>query len=150
MADLTEELMAELKEAFDLFDKGQTNRIKTSELPLVIRALNQNPTEAELEEMIKEVDPDNTERISFSDFTALVTKRWKEVDPEEELLEAFQVFDKDKTGYIQAAELKHMLMNMAEKFNEEEAEDLIKRANPDETGQIAYEPFIKLITRKFN
>ncbi len=149
MTELSEELIAELKEAFSLFDKDADNKIKTSELPLVVRALHQNPTEAELEEMIKEVDPEDTKQIHFSDFVALILKKWKDVDPEEELFEAFQVFDKDKTGFIASAELKHMLSNMGEKFTEEEAEDLIRRGNPDETGQIAYEPFIKLITRKF-
>lgn len=72
MAELSEELIAELKEAFSLFDKDADNIIKTSELPLVVRSLNQNPTEAELEEMTKEVDPESTGLVNFADFVALV------------------------------------------------------------------------------
>ncbi len=149
MTELSEELIAELKEAFSLFDRDADNRIKTSELPLVVRALNQNPTEAELEEMIKEVDPEDTRQINFSDFVALVLKKWRDIDPEEELLEAFQVFDKERTGYIQAAELKHMLAFQGEKLNDSQVEDFLKRSKPDEAGLIAYEPLVKLLTRKF-
>ncbi len=78
MADqLTEEQIAEFKEAFSLFDKDGDGTITTKELGLirrtfrliswnkfsleigtVMRSLGQNPTEAELQDMINEVDAD--------------------------------------------------------------------------------------------
>uniref|UniRef100_A0A4W2BPX1 EF-hand domain-containing protein n=1 Tax=Bos indicus x Bos taurus TaxID=30522 RepID=A0A4W2BPX1_BOBOX len=57
MADqLTEEQIAEFKEAFSLFDKDGDGTITTKELGTVMRSLGQNPTEAELQDMINEVD----------------------------------------------------------------------------------------------
>merc|ERR1719231_1781891 len=57
MADqLTEEQIAEFKEAFSLFDKDGDGTITTKELGTVMRSLGQNPTEAELADMINEVD----------------------------------------------------------------------------------------------
>jgi len=48
MADqLTEEQIAEFKEAFSLFDKDGDGTITTKELGTVMRSLGQNPTEAE-------------------------------------------------------------------------------------------------------
>ena len=44
---LTEEQIAEFKEAFFLFDKGGDGTITTKELGTVMRSLGQNPTEAE-------------------------------------------------------------------------------------------------------
>ena len=49
---LTEEQIAEFKEAFSLFDKDGDGTITTKELGTVMRALGQNPTEAELQDMI--------------------------------------------------------------------------------------------------
>lgn len=54
MADqLTEEQIAEFKEAFSLFDKDGDGTITTKELGTVMRSLGQNPTEAELQDMVR-------------------------------------------------------------------------------------------------
>uniref|UniRef100_A0A8C9PQB0 EF-hand domain-containing protein n=1 Tax=Spermophilus dauricus TaxID=99837 RepID=A0A8C9PQB0_SPEDA len=59
MADqLTEEQIAEFKEAFSLFDKDGDGTITTKELGTVMKSLGQNPTEEELQDMINEVDAD--------------------------------------------------------------------------------------------
>ena len=50
--------LPEFKEAFALFDKDGDGTITTKELGTVMRSLGQNPTEAELQDMINEVDAD--------------------------------------------------------------------------------------------
>lgn len=57
---LTEEQIAEFKEAFNLFDKDGDGNITTKELGTCMRSLGQNPTEAEIAELICEVDVDGT------------------------------------------------------------------------------------------
>ena len=51
-------IISEFKEAFSLFDKDGDGTITTKELGTVMRSLGQNPTEAELQDMINEVDAD--------------------------------------------------------------------------------------------
>ena len=53
--NLTEEQIAKYKEAFSLFDKDGDATINTKELGPVMRSLGQNPTEAELQNMINVV-----------------------------------------------------------------------------------------------
>ena len=48
-------VITELQEAFFLFDYDKDNKITTSELGAVIRSVGLNPTQKELNEMIKEV-----------------------------------------------------------------------------------------------
>ena len=104
---LTEEQIAEFKEAFSLFDKDGDGTITTKELGTVMRSLGQNPTEAELQDMINEVDVDGNGTIDFPEFLSLMARKMKDTDTEEELIEAFKVFDRDGNGLISAAELRY-------------------------------------------
>merc|ERR1711924_211527 len=86
------EQIAEFKEAFSLFDKDGDGTITTKELGTVMRSLGQNPTEAELQDMINEVDADGNGTIDFPEFCTLMARKMKDTDSEEELKEAFRVF----------------------------------------------------------
>lgn len=66
---LTEEQIAEFKEAFSLFDKDGDGTITTKELGTVMRSLGQNPTEAELQDMINEVDADGRRLFTYNNLS---------------------------------------------------------------------------------
>ena len=68
-----------------------------------MRSLGQNPTEAELQDMINEVDADSNGTIDFPEFLTMMARKMKDTDSEEEIKEAFKVFDKDGNGFISAA-----------------------------------------------
>ena len=48
--------VVEIKEPFHMFDPGNVGHIETKELGTAIRSLGQNPSEADIKEMIKEAD----------------------------------------------------------------------------------------------
>ncbi|CAN1748917.1 unnamed protein product [Linum perenne] len=168
MADqLTDDQISEFKEAFSLFDKDGdgsfhfspscfffvvyviiTGCITTKELGTVMRSLGQNPTEAELQDMINEVDADGNGTIDFPEFLNLMARKMKDTDSEEELKEAFRVFDKDQNGFISAAELRHVMTNLGEKLTDEEVDEMIREADVDGDGQINYEEFVKVMMAK--
>eukprot|EP01091_Cochliopodium_minus_P010477 TRINITY_DN277_c0_g2_i1.p1 TRINITY_DN277_c0_g2~~TRINITY_DN277_c0_g2_i1.p1 ORF type:complete len:147 (-),score=52.94 TRINITY_DN277_c0_g2_i1:50-490(-) len=142
---LTEEQISEFKEAFSLFDKNGDGNITSQELGTVMRSLGQNPTEAELSEIIKSLDSDT---IGFDEFLKIMVVKMKDQESEEEIKEAFKVFDKDGSGTISAAELRHVLTNLGEKLTDNEVEDLIREADVDGDGQIDYNEFVKLMLSK--
>ncbi|KAJ3737291.1 calmodulin [Lentinula guzmanii] len=109
---LSEEQVNEFKEAFSLFDKDGDGTITTLELGTVMRSLGQNPTDAELQDMINEVDVDGNGTIDFNEFLAMMEKKFKDTDSEEEIRQAFQVFDKDGNGTISAKELKAVMESL--------------------------------------
>jgi calmodulin len=113
---LTEEQIAEYKEAFSLFDKSGDGTITTKDLGTVIRALGKNPTEAELQDIINEVDPNGDGTVDFPAFLTIMARKMKDTDTEEDIIEAFRVFDKDGSGVISAAELRHVMTNLGEKL----------------------------------
>lgn len=145
---LTEEQIAEFKEAFSLFDKDGDGTITTKELGTVMRSLGQNPTEAELQDMINEVDADGNGTIDFPEFLTMMARKMKDTDSEEEIREAFRVFDKDGNGFISAAELRHVMTNLGEKLTDEEVDEMIREADIDGDGQVNYEEFVTMMTSK--
>merc|ERR1711924_88846 len=104
----------------------------------VMRSVGQNPTEAELQDMINEVDADGNGTIDFPEFCTLMARKMKDTDSEEEILEAFKVFDKDGNGFISAAELRHIMTNLGEKLTDEEVDEMLREADIDGDGQINY------------
>ncbi|KAK2497743.1 hypothetical protein MC885_007895 [Smutsia gigantea] len=110
MADLlTEEQVAEIREAFSLFDKDGDGTITTQELGTIMRSLGQNPTEAELRGMVGEIDHDSSGTVDFPEFLGMMAKQMQGRDSEEEVHEAFRTFDKHDNGFVSAAELRHLM-----------------------------------------
>ena len=145
---LTPEQIAEFKEAFSLFDKNGDGTIATKDLGTVMRSLGANPTEAELHDMINEIDADGNGTVDFPEFLTLMARKMKDVDSEEEIIEAFKVFDKDGNGFISAAELRHIMTNLGEKLTDEEADEMIREADVDGDGMINYVEFVKMMMSK--
>ncbi|KAK9237244.1 hypothetical protein V1525DRAFT_404639 [Lipomyces kononenkoae] len=149
MADqLTEEQINEFKEAFSLFDKNNDGQITTKELGTVMRSLGQNPSEAELADMINEVDVDNDGTIDFPEFLTMMARKMKDTDSEEEIKEAFRVFDRDNNGYISATELRHVMTSIGERLTDDEVDLMIKEADTNNDGRIDYNEFVQLMLSK--
>lgn len=114
-----------------------------------MRSLGQNPTEAELQALITDIDTDGNGTIDFAEFLTLMARNMKNADSEEEIKEAFKVFDKDGNGFISAAELRHVMTNLGEKLSEKEADEMIREADIDGDGQINYDEFVKMLVSWF-
>lgn len=119
--------------------------IDIKELGTVMRSLGQNPTAAELQDMVNEIDADGTGMIDFPEFLCMMARKMKDTDSEEDMLEAFRVFDRDGQGFISPAELRHVMTNLGEKLSDEEVDEMVREADVDGSGQINYEDFLKMM-----
>lgn len=146
MPDLNEiKTKEKIKEMFCLFDLNGSGSIETKDIGTLIRALWKCPSETDLVEYKKEVDPNGSGRVSFENFCSLF-ERIPSIDKQktkEELLSSFRVFDKNQNGLIQEKELKHLLINLGEKMTENEVNEFLKEANTDKEGWIEYSKLVE-------
>lgn len=156
--------------------------IDSDELGTVLRSLGHQPTEEDVEDMIKEVnislerfskgtdsyclsnpiqlirifiyfgrkkaDFDGNGTIDFEEFIQMMpaaSRNERDENAEEEMREAFQIFDADGNGKITSEELRLIMENLGEKLTEEEIEDMVKEADIDGDGEINYEEFVRMM-----
>jgi len=144
--DLTELQIAEYKEAFQIFDKHGEGVISSKELGTIMRSLGLNPSDEDLKEIIDSFDNDkNNNLIDFNSFLIIMAKRKNDIDKEEDLLDAFRVFDKENNGKISSRELRYVMMSSGEDLNENDIEDMIHEASIDNEEYIDYHKFVKLM-----
>jgi len=146
--DLTEEQISEFREAFELFDKDGDGTITTKELATVMRSLGQNPTEAELQDMINEVDIDGSGSIEFNEFLTMMSKKIKENESSNDIREAFRVFDRNGDGYISAEELSQVMSTLGENLTQDEIDEMIREADLDGDGKVGYDEFATMMSHK--
>ena len=150
----TEEQIAEFREEFRRFDKGDDGHITITDLEVIMNSNGQFPTEAELQDIINEGDANGDMIIDFPEFLAMTCRKVKETDTEAEIKEAFRVYDMDENGFISVAEVRHVMVNLGEfrgKTEEEidqEIDKMIWEADIDGDGQVTYEEFVKMMMRK--
>ena len=101
------------------------------ELSTVMRSLGQNPTDAEVQDMINEVDVDGSGAMEFPEFCVMMVKKMAESDTENEVREAYRVFDKDRDGFISRAELRMIFAALPERLTHEEIEEMLEAADGD-------------------
>jgi myosin light chain 6 len=53
-------------------------------------------------------------------------------------------FDKDASGFISSAELRHLLTTLGEKLSDEEVEQLLINQE-DSQGNVNYEEFVRMV-----
>jgi len=148
MADLTDEKIGDLKEAFEMFDRDKDGLINAKELGNILRSLGHEPSEIELNDMIVDLDTNEDGRIDFNDFMTIMHKRAKESDIEEELVEAFRIFDKEGEGRISCSEFRHIMLTLGERLSEDEVDEMIKEADNKGDGVINYKEFVKIMLSK--
>ncbi|KAJ6931193.1 hypothetical protein NC652_014634 [Populus alba x Populus x berolinensis] len=142
MADsLTEEQIAEFREAFSLIDKDADGFITMEELATIVQSLDRRPTKEEIQDMICDVDLDGNGTLDFEEFLNIMGRKQKE-NVTEELKEAFKVFDRNQDGYISANET-------SDDESGREAEQMIREADVDGDGLVSYEEFARMMMIAF-
>ena len=135
----------ELTEAFTLFDKDGDGKISKTELGEILKKLGQNPTEMDLDDMMHEVDIDKNGSIEFEEFVKLMQKQEGGDHSDQEMRAAFEIFDKNKDGFISPVELEEVMRNLGENLSKEQINQMVKKADIDGDNQINFFEFKKMM-----
>ncbi|KAK2644920.1 hypothetical protein Ddye_020115 [Dipteronia dyeriana] len=152
----------ELKRVFATFDKNGDGFITKQELRESLKNLRLMVTEKEAEMMVVKVDANGDGLIDFDEFRILYKAMLAQDDDddksvdggeevgvggEEDLKDAFDVFDKDKDGLISVEELGLVLSSLG--LNEgkkiENCREMIRKVDMDGDGMVNFDEFKKMM-----
>lgn len=135
----------EATEAFGYYDVNEDGKIAVKEIDQVMKAVGQYPTMEDLKKLVKEHT--NNKEVTLKGFLNMVrahqssNANWKE-----ELQEAFNHFDEDKSGTIDTQEIVHAMTRIGQKLTQKQAKDFVAAADADGDGEINYEEFVNVLT----
>jgi calmodulin len=95
------------------------------------------PTNAEVEVMRQEIDPDGTGTFTHPKLSAMLDRRTVTIEPDE-VIAAFKVLDAADSGKLSMADLKEILTNMGEKLDDGEWNKFAAKADPNASGSCDY------------
>eukprot|EP00090_Calanus_glacialis_P003722 TRINITY_DN12747_c0_g1_i1.p1 TRINITY_DN12747_c0_g1~~TRINITY_DN12747_c0_g1_i1.p1 ORF type:complete len:150 (-),score=65.32 TRINITY_DN12747_c0_g1_i1:123-572(-) len=124
---------------------GAEGSVDSSQVSKIMKAIGQNPSEAEIQDMVNQVDKDGTGSIDFPEFLMMMSLKSDSENAEDEIREAFQVFDGDGNGFINRQELACVMGNLGEALTPAEIQGMIDEADVDGDGQINYEEFYNMM-----
>ncbi|EDV94922.1 calmodulin-beta [Drosophila grimshawi] len=138
----------DLIEAFSLFDTAYAGVIPMKRLKDILRAVAQMPPEHELQDYYAEYDPDGLDELYLSDFLHIMSMRYKDQTPEDEIIQAFRVFDKDDNGWISEKEFRNIMATLGDPMNDDDLDQIVLDANSNAEGNIVYKDFVAIMTER--
>jgi len=140
-------MSGEQKETFNLFDDIGDGKIDATQIGTLARALGLKPTQAQVTKAAgAEYKRTGEKRISLEEFLPIYEQlqKEKEVGTFADFMEGLRVFDKDESGKIMVAELRHGLLALGERLTVDEADEIVQGVE-DAEGMVNYESFIKRV-----
>ena len=145
---LTEDELSQAREAFDLFDKENSGRVLRTEVGLLLRSLGYQLSDRDILE-VQTGDLAAHADFSFDKFRG-VCERWFVKGKGEsgagrldKTMAAFEVFDRQRTGYIAAKELKHIVCSLGERMTDEEFAEVLRSNSWSMKSNIPYADFLR-------
>jgi len=149
--NLSQELIDQYKEAFSLFDEDGDGLITGEELAVVMRALGHTITEAEIDQLILDIEAQTGQQtVDFASFLTMIPgQNDRNLKMEKkEIVEAFQIYDRQKKGFVTAKELRHLMTTVGEALTHEEVDEMFQEAGVGgDDFKINYVKFVEIMTK---
>uniref|UniRef100_A0A182R0S1 EF-hand domain-containing protein n=1 Tax=Anopheles farauti TaxID=69004 RepID=A0A182R0S1_9DIPT len=148
--DDEEQRMLIMRKAFQMFDTQKTGFIETIKISTILNTMGQLFDEGELQDLIDEEDPESTGRVNFDGFANIASNFLQEEEDAEamqqELKEAFRLYDREGNGYITTSTLKEILKALDDKLSNEDLDGIIGEIDTDGSGTVDFDEFMEMMT----
>ncbi|XWS09328.1 hypothetical protein CRYUN_Cryun40dG0075800 [Craigia yunnanensis] len=138
---------AELKRVFEMFDKNGDGRITKKELNDSLENMGILIPDEELTQMIEKIDVNGDDCVDIDEFGELYQSLLDDKDEEEDMKEAFNVFDQNEDGYISVDELRSVLASLGLKQGKtvEDCKRMIMKVDVDGDGRVNFKEFKQMM-----
>ncbi|XP_014481547.1 PREDICTED: troponin C, isoform 1-like [Dinoponera quadriceps] len=147
---LSRDQISHLRMAFDAFDHDKKGCISTSMVGTILGMLGHEVPPDELANIISEIDTWGTGELKFDEFCKLGSRFLEEeTDTEaiqQELREAFRLYDKEGNGYITTDVFRDILHELDDALSPEELDMIIEEVDTDGSGTLDFEEFMEVMT----
>ncbi|AQK94548.1 putative calcium-binding protein CML20 [Zea mays] len=127
---------------------GLAGRIATGELVTALRSLGQNVDEAEARRFLEDAGvAAGAGDIDLAAFLAVAARKMGARQSEARLAECFDVFDDACSGSIPAEQLRQVMVSHGDRLTEEEADAMLREADPRGEGRVEYKHYVKVLLR---
>lgn len=137
-----EQKTAVMRKAFQMFDTTKSGFIDTLKISTILNTMGQLFDDADLNAIIAENDPEGTGKVNFDGFCRIAGRFLEEEDAEamqEELKEAFRLYDREGNGYITTATLKEILAALDDKLTSADLDGIIAEIDTDGSGTVDFD-----------
>ena len=145
---VSQDEIAELREAFDLFDAEKTGTIEIPELKHSMNSLRYDRKNKMILQILGKLEKLKQDRIDFEEFLDLMTARISDNDSKENINKVFELFDDEGKGQITLEDLKRVREQLGEEVPDAELKEMIERADVDGKGYVNAEEFFNIMTKK--
>lgn len=132
---------AELRQAFELFDKDGSGSIDKQELASVMLSLGVDMTESELATLYVQMDPSGDGVIDFGEFCDVMAPDAIPETPAQVAASVFLMLDKDGSGKITATELKESVKLVNPMVTDDDIAAAMELFDKDHTGTVTEKEF---------
>ncbi|KAI9475091.1 centrin, EF-hand protein [Coemansia sp. RSA 1290] len=152
IGNLTFEQREEIRDLFDTIDQQSRGYIPVSKLPDILQSLGLGkPAPEQWARWKLAVDPEGIGKLGYQQLEDFISLRYDEMDQKQEILNAFSLFKPDsrdiENAKITLADLKRVSAHLGENIPDNELQEMINIADPDNNGSVGFADFMRIMRK---
>ncbi|GMI90090.1 calcium-dependent protein kinase 24 [Hibiscus trionum] len=139
--NLPDEQVDSIIEMFRMMDTDENGNLSFEELRDGLRKIGHTLDDPDVQMLMEAADMDGNGTLSQDEFVIMAV-HLKRMDGSDELLsQAFGVFDKNQSGYIELEELQEALSHDHDNLHQQLIKDIMADVDKNKDGRISYDEF---------